>query len=267
LAHYRAIIKALARLAGTHKSGRLSEDVARHFPFDSGKLAVSERESYTVQQIRDRVARYAEFAAQFPQLLPENIRSAQFINRLGEEAPRLIAQEFQIHTRLVSDPNLIALCHWNANIDNAWFIRSGDTLECGLMDWGHVSQMNIAMALWGCLSGAEIELWDNHLAELLGLYATEFQRAGGPALDTQQLGTHLVLYATLMGLNWLLDVPAFLLRKFPDLADFADRKDQRLSSHEAPRTQLQMMTVFLNRWQRENMDSLLRELEAQSGSI
>jgi hypothetical protein len=267
LAHYRAIIRALARLAGTHKSGRLSGDVAKHFPYDAGKLAVSERDSYNEQQIRERVARYAEFAARYPQLLPDNIRSAQFIDRLSSEAPRLITLEPRIQHLLVSEPDLIALCHWNANIDNAWFMHSGEALECGLMDWGHVSQMNIAMSLWGCLSGAELALWDDHLCELLALYATEFCIAGGPSLNTQQLKTHLLLYAALMGLNWLLDVPAFLLRKFPELPDFSGRMDQRLSEFEAPRTQLQMMTVFLNFWQREDMDSLLRDLEAQPLSI
>lgn len=262
LAHYRAIIRALARLAGTHKSGTLGEDVTRHFPFDASKLAVSERESYTAQQIHDRVVRYADFAAQYPRLLPENIRTAQFIQRLTDEAPRLIALESRIQSLLVSEPGLIALCHWNANIDNAWFTRSGETLQCGLMDWGHVSQMNIAMSLWGCLSGAEIALWDDHLDEMLTLYKAEFQNAGGPALDTQLLKKHLLLYAGLMGLNWLLDVPTFLVRKFPQLSDFESRKDKRLCDLEAPRAQLQMMSVFLNLWQTADMNKLLGELEA-----
>jgi len=31
-----------------------------------------------------------------------------------------------------SDPKLIALCHWNANIDNAWFWRDeASVLRCG----------------------------------------------------------------------------------------------------------------------------------------
>ena len=92
----------------------------------------------------------------------------------------------------------------------------------------------------------------------------EFQIAGGPALDTQLLKKHLLLYAGLMGLNWLLDVPDFLIRKFPDLADCASRKDARLSSLEAPRAQLQMMTVFLNLWQRADMGALIGAREAQS---
>ena len=51
------------------------------------------------------------------------------------------------------------------------------------MDWGCVGQMNMGMAIWGAMSGAETELWDVHLDELLQLFVTEVQRHGGPHLD------------------------------------------------------------------------------------
>jgi len=257
LAHYRAIVESLARLAGTHRSGRLTEDVDHYFPFDAGKLAASPRHAYTPQQVRDRVARYADFAAAYPQLLPPNIRSAAFLARLDDEAPRLIALEPQIRELLAGSPEYIALCHWNANVDNAWFMRTGDGLECGLLDWGQVSQMNVAMALWGCLSGAELALWDNHLDELLALFADEFRHAGGAQLEAARLKQHLALYAGVMGLNWLLDVPPYIVKQFPALPEFESYRDARFRDHEAARTQLQMMTVFLNLWQRQDMDALI----------
>ena len=64
----------------------------------------------------------------------------------------------------------VALCHWNANIDNAWFWRDTGGLHCGLMDWGCVSQMNLGMAIWGAMSGAETALWDEHFDELLDVF-------------------------------------------------------------------------------------------------
>ncbi len=33
-----------------------------------------------------------------------------------------------------------------------------ENLRCGLMDWGCVSQMNLGMAIWGAMSGAETEM-------------------------------------------------------------------------------------------------------------
>lgn len=49
----------------------------------------------------------------------------------------------------------------------------------GLMDWGRVGQLNVAFALWGCLGGAPLEVWDNHLEELLALFSTEFAARAG----------------------------------------------------------------------------------------
>ena len=173
----------------------------------------------------------------------------------------MLAQQNRIIKLLTADPQYIALCHWNANIDNAWFVRTSTGLECGLLDWGHVSQMNIGMSLWGCLSGAETGLWDDHLEELLALYTTEFTHTGQLALDTGELKTHLTLYAVLMGLNWLLDVPPYLVKLLPDLSGFEDRFDERLRRHEAARTQLQMMSVFLNLWQTSDVAGMIQTLE------
>ena len=265
LEHYRALIKALARLAGTHKAGRLPDSVERYFPFDPDTLSVSRRTPYTPQQIRNRVARYAEFAAKYPRILSQNIRSEGFIARLADEAPRFMELEPVAREVLRSRPELVALCHWNANIDNAWFWRdAGGEIECGLMDWGHVSQMNVAMALWGCMSAAETELWNNHLDELLAIFVAEFRSCGGPALDVEELKLHLALYAATMGLAWLLDAPPMILSQIPDLSDVEGRFDPRFRENEHARAQLQIMTVFLNLWETRDFGQILARLERRS---
>lgn len=248
--HYKALIKALARLAGTHKAGRLPESVAQQFPFDANKLSVSERVPYTAKQLQNRVARYADFAAAYPQLLPKNITSPQFISRLSQDVARFPERERAIRQFLHSAPELVALCHWNANVDNAWFWRDAKgELRCGLLDWGHVSQMNVAMAFWGSMSGAQTDLWDDHLDALLALFVAEFRGCGGPALDVEELKLHLQLYVMTMGLTWLLDAPPLIKSQIPDLAEARDRFDPRFKANELARAQLNMMTTFLNLWQ------------------
>jgi hypothetical protein len=206
----------------------------------------------------NRVARYAEFAARCPQLLPAHIRSEEFLAQLQRDVPRYLQNELAIRRFLHSRPDLIALCHWNANIDNAWFWRDADgELECGLMDWGRVGQMSIALALFGALSAAEIELWDEHLDELLALFASEFQRCGGPSLDVPQLRTHLLLSVALMGLAWLLDAPALIQAQIPDLSSMENRRDPRFSANETARVQLHMLTTVLNLWQTRDFGALL----------
>jgi len=258
LQHYRALVGALGRLAGTHRAGQLPATVEQHFPFDEDRLAVSQRTPYTREQIEKRVARYRDFAARFPQLLPDNIRSGEFLGRLAQEAPRftelLPAARHLLHSR----PDLIALCHWNANVDNAWFWRAANgELECGLLDWGHVSQMNIAMAFWGCMSGAETELWNRHLDELLDHFAATFSDAGGMALDIDDITLHLQLHVARMGLAWLLDTPALLRARIADLEQVESRFDPRLRDDELARASLQMMTTFLNLWETRDMQGVL----------
>jgi hypothetical protein len=75
------------------------------------------------------------------------------------------------------------------------------------MDWGCVSQMNLGMAIWGAMSGAETDLWNAHLGELLNVFVAEFERYGGPVLDPRRLRRHTLRYTAVMGVAWLLDVP------------------------------------------------------------
>jgi len=258
LAHYRALIKALARLAGTHKAARLPDSLEQEFPFNLEKALAGNRIPYTLERLHKRIARYAEFARSFPQLLPQNVRSPGFIERFSQEAPRFLEHELLIRRLLHADRDLIALCHWNANSDNAWFWRnpSGE-LECGLLDWGSVGQMPISLALWGCLSGAERQIWNDHLDELLAVFVAEFRSCGGKRLDPDEIKSHLLLQVALMGLAWLLDAPLLIEREVPDLRQIVSRFDPRFTVHETSRVQLHIMTNFLNVWDTRDLGLIL----------
>jgi hypothetical protein len=261
LDHYRALIGTLARLAGSHKGGRLPSHVEAEFPFDHDKALESDRLPYTPQQLANRVARYAAFAEELPRLLPDAIRSQAFIAALGKGAALFQAHEDAIKRFLHGRPDLIALCHWNANSDNAWYWRDDrGVLQCGLLDWGGVGQMPVAMTLWGCLSSAELWMWRDHLDELLALFVRGYAGAGGPALDLAELKRHLLLYSAMMGLCWLMDAPPRIRREVPELADCTGPLDPRILVNETPRVQLQMMTNFLSFWQAEDLTGTLARM-------
>ena len=252
LAHYRALIGAIARLAGTHKAGHLPDSVAEQFPFDFDKALASDRLPYAADGLQRKVARLADFAARYPQLLPPALAAPAFLAELEALGLLFLQQQDAIKRLLHSRPEFIALCHWNANVDNAWFWREPDgAMACGLMDWGSVGQMNLAMTLWGCLSGAEPEVWDERLDELLHLFAADFEGCGAPALDPAELRLHLQLYVAMMGLAYLLDAPARILKEVPalpvsDLTQVESRFDPRFTASETARVQLLMMINFLN---------------------
>ena len=261
LEHYRALIRAVARLAGTHKAGGLPASVAEQFSFDLERTLATDRIAYDTDGLAKRVERFAAFAREAPQLLPAEITSPAFIARFAEGAALFLANETAIKQLLHSRVDLIALCHWNANIDNAWFWRTTDgTLDCGLLDWGSVGQMHVAMTLWGCLSGAEPFIWNRHLHELLALFADEFEACGAPAIDHGTLTLHFTLYVAMMGITWLMDAPARVRREIIDLGAVESRFDTRFAASETARVQLLMMSNFLGLWCSQDVTGVLEHL-------
>ncbi|ODQ90622.1 hypothetical protein [Mycolicibacterium holsaticum] len=256
LGHYEAMLGALGRLAGSHKAGRLPAELVEHFPVDMQRLSVGERAPYTAEQLQRRVDRLAEFAVAHPNLLPEDIRDPKFLARLRDQVIRFPTSEAAIWRYLAEDPDYVALCHWNANVDNAWFWRHPDGhLDCGLLDWGCVGQMNLAMVLWGAMCSAETDMWNQHFEVLLDHFLAEFRAAGGPLLQVATVKRHLLLYVAVMGLAWLLDVPGYLLKLLP--SSVPDRFDARIADDEQARSRLLMMTNFLNLWSRNDMVGVL----------
>lgn len=255
LGHYRALLTAVARLAGAHRSGRLPASVDQEFRFDSERVTVGRRVPCSGGELVRRVRRIADFATAYPGLLPE---VSAFADRMRSDVTRIAAAEDDVLAWLQDTEEHSALCHWNANVDNAWFWRAPDgELHCGLMDWGCVSVMNVAMALWGALCSAETELWHHHLDELLGHFTAEFVAAGGPGLDAGLLRTQLMLYIAVMGVAWLLEVPDFVCAAVPDLAEVAGRRDPRISDNEPVRAQLLMLSNVLQLWVTEDFGALL----------
>ena len=265
LEHYRALLSALARLAGTHRSGRLPAAQTAHFPLDVQAATVGERAPLSGEKLERRVNELAEFTETHPGLLPANVGSPEFLGRLRDDVLRLAHHEHTVTSQLANDADYVALCHWNANIDNAWFWRdTDDVLHCGLMDWGCVSQMNLGMAIWGAMSAAETELWEIHLDELLQLFVTEVDRHGGPPLDPFRLRRHTLLYAAAMGVAWLLDVPALIRKRFDTVP--STRKDPRIRDDESVRAPLQMLSNLLSAWERHHVGDMLVDALAEGVS-
>jgi hypothetical protein len=125
------------------------------------------------------------------------------------------------------------------------------------MDWGRVGQMNVALALFGALSAAEIELWNEQLPALLTLFTHEVKLCGGPALDVEALHFQLMLFVALMGLAWLMDAPALIHRQLPEVSQLDSRFDPRLKANETARVQLHMLTTVLNLWETQDFGHLL----------
>ncbi len=264
LAHYRAVVSTLARLAAAHKSGALSPQVEQYLPFDPQAAAAEDPIPWDESQLRTVIARYGTFAAKYPQLLPPAIASPQFIAKLEHDAVRYLQHQACIKQFLHADLDYVALCHYNAHIDNAWFWREpSGRLQCGLLDWGRVRQMNVAYALWGSLCGASLEIWNNHLDELLTLFIEEFSAHGGPRLDLERLELHLDLYVASVGLSMLMDAPALVLARLPEAATAHGPRDPVFRKNQIALGFFHVFTSFLNLWQMHDFGASLDRLPAQ----
>jgi hypothetical protein len=258
LAYYRATFTALARLAAAHQSGRLSPQLELLFPFDPAAATREIPIPWNKPQLIERIRRYAAFAARYPQLLPANVRTPEFIARLERDAVRFAQHEAAIQRFLNNDPRFIALCHWNTNIDNAWFWRDAhDELQCGLLDWGMVRQMNVTIALWGGLCGADLELWDQHCDDLLSLFSDQLHAHGGPRLTVEELTLHLHLSVAMLGVAMMMDVPALIVARVPEAHGAQGPSDPILLQDPVAHGFLHVFTNFLNLWERRDFGASL----------
>jgi hypothetical protein len=266
LDHYRAIIATNARLAGAHRAGRLPSSIDEYFRFDADAAIAADPIRYDEQKLLNRVSRYADFCRNYPQLLPENIRTDAFHEALKRDIPRFLRHEKTIKTWLYTQSKSIVFAHWNGNIDNAWFWKDDDgARHCGFIDWGRVGQMLAAQAIWGTMSGAELDIWDDHLDDLLDLFVETFEAESGNRLAPAEIKREMEMLVGLLGICWLLDTVPLILREIPHLHEVESRFDKAFVENELARTQLHMLTVFMNLWQTHDLGRSLDIVLEQVG--
>jgi hypothetical protein len=120
--------------------------------------------------------------------------------------------------------------------------------------------MNVALALWGTLSAAEVTMLDSALDDLLRLFLREYRASGGPDAGIERLKDHMCLFIATMAMAWLMDAPALIQMQLPDLNAVHDRFDSRFKANETARTQLHMLTNVLHLWQTLDFGEVLERI-------
>ncbi len=261
LAHYRAIVTALGRLAGTHRAGGLPPEFDRYFVYNAEQAAAALQVRSPLEKLLPRAQRMFEFIGRYPQLFPDNIRDKAFQQQFTDDIPRVVAAQDGIRTVLGGNPDFIALCHWNANIDNCWFWRDAQgELQCGMLDWAMVGPMSVAQSISGALSGAEQFIWNDHLDEIIGVFVESYTAHGGPVLQVEEIRTHLLLLLALAGVSYFMSAPLAIQREIEDLDALGSYRDGAFQQHENARIQLHMMTKMLNVWQTRELGKLVASI-------
>ena len=267
LPYYRQTVTALARLAAAHKSGRLAPDIDARFPFDPA-TGSADPIRYSAAELEAELDHCRAYARDCAQLLPEAVRGADFMDSLSRDARFIRENERAIQRFLQGDPRMIALCHWNAHIDNCWFWRdTGGALRCGLTDWGRVGQMTLGSALWGGLSAAHHDIWDKHLGELLALFVREYAAGGGPEISVDELTRHLRLHLAAMGVARMLAFPETIRFRLPACTAASGPHDAMFTpvAVDPARNSMHIYAVFLKFWHDYDVGGAVRELMANTG--
>jgi hypothetical protein len=253
--YYRALVDAAATLAGAHLSGRLGTQIDTQFPFDPDAIDPGSRIPYSPETLSVQLAGIRDFVATAPQLFPGDLDVERFIS----EVPMVLDLEDAIRRELNHAPGMVALCHWNLNLDNAWFERQPDgTLTAGLLDWGSVGQMNIAQSFFGITCAAEPDFLARHERELVELFVDRFAAAGGPVVTADRMHFLVKLSMAVLGTAWMLNAPAIVAGELPDFAAVSDRFDPRLTGNFLARAQAHLLMVFISEWQNQDVGGALR---------
>jgi hypothetical protein len=264
LPYYRAVVTALARLCAAQKAGKLAPDIDARFPFDP-VAGSADPIRYDAEDLQAELDVCFEFARRCPQHLLAEVRTPEFFAKMERDTFRIREHEATIQRYLTDNPDMIALCHWNAHIDNCWFWRDeAGALHCGLIDWGRVGQITFGSALWGGLSAAHPDIWDHHLDDLLALFAREYHDHGGPFVTPEEIKFHLTLHMAAMGVARVLAFPEIILFRLPETVNASGPHDPMFLPVDPARNCLQVYTTFLKFWHKQDFGAHLdRLLERQ----
>ena len=266
--YYRATATALARLAAAHQSGRLSPEADELFPFDPATSAAELPLAWSAEEVREKAERTAAFFSGFRQLFPANVAEPAFAARFVADAIRFHRHDADIRRFLYADRRFVALAHWNTHIDNAWFRRDEQgVLEAGLLDWGMARQMNLGVALWGGLSGGSVEMWNDHLDELIACFLDELAAQGGALLDPALFARHLDLATGTLSLAIMLDAPAMFLSRMPDLARVTGPDDPLLHRDKVVQGFLHTFRAAMNLWERRDFGASLTAMLENAAKV
>ncbi|MFM6932305.1 MAG: hypothetical protein ACKOUT_08690 [Novosphingobium sp.] len=259
--YYRATMRALARLAAADQSGALAPAIDELFPYDPAAAAADMAFDWPPERLAEVLSNLKALLQRAPQLFPAEITASPFIDRFCCDIASAIHHEARLRAFLHADPRLIALAHWNTNLDNAWFEEEPDgELTAGLLDWGMVRRMNVGYGIWGGLSAAEPAMLREEMDALLALFAAEMAANGGAYISAQAIGDHFDLSLALLAAALLLEAPALLLERAPGLPRYSGPHDPALESDGVVEGFLKVFTNMLVLWHCRRIGDTLERL-------
>lgn len=241
---YYCIFREMAHLAAWDHQGRFEtyfgplqrytpEEFLKAQPRKPLKMKAKEVRCSSTKLIIEQAENFALNVA--PQIFTPAGRDPQMLKKMKEDVLAIAPYFDDIRAFISSSSDYVAAMHMNLQADNAyfWADEQGD-LDCGVFDWCGFTRSPFVGNFMGCLSGADAEILDAHEEGLMRIFADEYKRYGGPAIDWKDL---LLRYR----LMW----PSFLA----DACQWVERDIYRdCPKEEWPTIKTKMDDKFVNRW-------------------
>lgn len=123
-----------------------------------------------------------------PQAFPPELLESKYFDKFKTEAEDMSKYCGDMNWYMSAIPEYFALCHPNAQVDNAFYWKSdAGEVQCGLLDWGGISHANIPTCLGNGWMGAEPEVMEEHEEKLIQLFVDEYEKVTGFRFDCEHL--------------------------------------------------------------------------------
>jgi len=286
---YYAHVKALAQFFGWHRKLRESTDQVEKLFMDegtyqfkmnifaevakSGPYNSKERDAWILEALKSNphiqgfaggagfppqvALGFFEMCKDFmnngcPQAWPKEFLTTHFQARWVKEATRMAKYCAEMNAWSMLQPEYFALCHPNAQVDNAFYWKSAASGEvvCGLLDWGGVNHSTITSCLGNGWIGAEPEVFVEHEEKIVQCFVDEFCKACEMKFDVEDLLMHIkctqgsVFYGCCANIGMLLRI-----HKKDEWKTMKGRMDPRIDENFLLRCYFVQIHLWLKLWQ------------------
>jgi len=276
--YYIACCRALGKMAGYHKQGRLHPNVDSMFPMPEAMTQPLRKDlpgldedtkKKSVAQVDQLIKFVTETAAA---VMPDEIKDPGFLAEWKETVLDLMEYSHEIFWFAsgggTANPNdWMVLTHNNLQVDNAFFWRDdSNEVQVGLLDWGVLGCAPVSMPLQGCISGAQVHVLEEYIDAFIKAFLDSYAESGGPQCDCERLKT-----AALLGMaGWSASLPQNIVQilkntKSKEWPEIKDWMDEKLVGRFQTRTHCTQIKEALQLWRRWDLGNHFKKWKVDMG--
>lgn len=254
--YYHTAAKTLGELAAYDKAGKIDLKWKPYLKVNAATQAYTE---YDNKQLAIAIDKLYQFLVRYPNLFPASQCQEPLLEKLRQWIPRIARNFNALQEHVNSYDSMVAINHWNAALDNAWFWDDANGLNIGLLDWGNVGAINLAEAYINMLFCGEIETILDAGPAIAETLIQAYESNSGIEVNRDDF-KHC--FHLLLGINYnflLFDTANRLEDVFPQLGQCKDKYDPILTNEFSPRLRVRILINHLHYWHSGDIEHALSD--------